>query len=137
MIVACGENVKISIYEIIYQLLDDLSAALSGLLEPEIVETELGRLEVLAVFRTSKNEKIVGGKVTTGKIPNGAEVRLVRDKETIGAGKITSLQQNKKDVPEVKENFEAGLKIETSTKILVGDILECFQKEERARKLGV
>jgi len=137
MNLARRENVKISIYEIIYQLLDDLSAALSGLLEPEIVETELGRLEVLAVFRTSKNEKIVGGKVTTGKIPNGAEVRLVRDKETIGAGKITSLQQNKKDVPEVKENFEAGLKIETSTKILVGDILECFQKEERARKLGV
>ena len=130
------ENVKISIYEIIYQLLDDLTAALSGLLEPEIVETEIGRLSVLAVFRITKNEKIVGGKVTSGKIENGAEVRIVRDKDTIGAGKITSLQQNKKDTSEVAENFEAGLKVETATKIQVGDSLECYKKEERTRKLG-
>lgn len=130
------EKVKISIYEIIYQLLDDLTAALSGLLEPEIMEAELGRLEVLAVFRVTKTEKIVGGKIISGKIVNGAEVRIVRDKETIGLGKIVNLQQNKKDTSEVLENFEAGLKIETPTKIIVGDSLECFRKEERARKLG-
>ncbi len=136
MNLARRENIKIQIYEIIYQLIDDLSAALSGLLEPEIVEVELGRLEVLAVFRVTKKEKIVGGRVTTGKIANGAQTRIVRDKDTIGAGKITNLQQNKKDVSEVAENFEAGLKIETPTKIQVGDILECFKKEERTRKLG-
>lgn len=130
------ENVKISIYDIIYQLLDELTAALSGLLEPEIVEVEMGRLNVLAVFRTTKNEKIIGGKVTSGKIENGTEVRIVRDKETVGVGKITSLQQNKKDTSEVKENFEAGLKIEAPTKIFVGDSIECFKKEERARNLG-
>lgn len=131
------ENIKISIYEIIYQLLDDLSAALSGLLEPEIVEVELGRLEVLAIFRVQKNEKIVGGKVISGKIENGTEVRIVRDKETIGNGKIIALQQNKKDVAEVKVDFEAGLKIATPTKILVSDILECYKKEERTRKLAI
>lgn len=130
------ENIKISIYEIIYQLLDDLTAALSGLLEPEIVEVELGRLNVLAVFRTTKNEKIIGGKVISGKIENNTEVRIVRDKETIGTGHIDNLQQNKKNISEVLENFEAGLEIDTPTRILVGDCLECFRKEERIRKLG-
>ncbi len=136
MNLARRENIKISIYEIIYQLIDDLSAALSGLLEPEIVEVELGRLEVLAVFRTTKNEKIIGGKVSSGKIENNTEVRIVRDKDTVGQGKITNLQQNKKDVAEVAENFEAGLRVEGTTKIQVGDILECFKKEEKLRKLG-
>jgi len=136
MNLARRENIKISIYEIIYQLIDDLSAALSGLLEPEIVEVELGRLEVLAIFRVTKKEQIVGGKATTGKIENGAEIRITRDKDTIGEGKITSLEQNKKDTSEVAENFECGLKVETPTKIQVNDILECFKKEERTRKLG-
>lgn len=136
MNLARRENVKISIYEIIYQLLDDLTAALAGLLEPEIIEVELGTLEVLAVFRTQKNEKIVGGKVTSGKIENNALVRIVRLKETIGDGKIISLEQNKKDVAEVKENFECGLKIATITKINVGDVLEVYKKEEKIRKIS-
>lgn len=136
MNLAKRENVKIQIYDIIYQLIDDLTAALSGLLEPEIVEIELGRLLVLAVFKVTKKEQIIGGKVTTGKLENGAEVRIVRDKDTIGMGKITSLQQNKKDTSEVTENFEAGLKVETQTKIKIGDSLECYKKEERIRKLG-
>ncbi len=136
MNLARRENVKIQIYDIIYQLIDDLTAALSGLLEPEIVEIEIGRLSVLAVFKVTKKEQIVGGKVTTGKIENGTDVRIVRDKDTIGMGKITSLQQNKKDVSECAENFECGLKVETQTKIKVGDSLECYKKEERTRKLG-
>jgi len=129
------ENIKISIYDIIYQLIDDLSAALSGLLEPEVVETEIGRMEVLAVFRTTKNEKIIGGKVTTGKIENGAEVRITRNKDTIGEGKITSLEQNKKATSEVLEGFECGLKIATSVKIQVGDILEAYKARAVARHL--
>ncbi|OGD56383.1 translation initiation factor IF-2 [Candidatus Berkelbacteria bacterium RBG_13_40_8] len=136
MNLARRENVKIQIYDIIYQLIDDLTAALSGLLAPEIVETELGRLSILAVFKVTKKEQIVGGRVTTGKIENGTEVRIVRDKDTIGEGKIVSLQQNKKDVSECAENFECGLKLETQTKIKVGDSLECYKKEERTRKLG-
>ncbi|MEK7142987.1 MAG: translation initiation factor IF-2 [Patescibacteria group bacterium] len=130
------ENVKISLYEIIYQLLDDLTLALSGLLEPEFFELEIGRLEVLAVFRTAKQEKIIGGKVIAGKIENGAQGKIVRDKETIGEGKIISLEQNKKDTSEVAKDFECGLKIQTPTKILVGDTLEAYKKEERVRKLG-
>jgi translation initiation factor IF-2 len=96
----------------------------------------LGRLSILGVFKITKKEQIIGGKVTIGKLENGCEVRIVRDKDTIGMGKINSLQQNKKDVNEVLENFEAGLKVETQTKIKIGDSLECFKKEERTRKLG-
>jgi len=136
MNLAKRENIKISIYDIIYQLIDDLSAALSGLLEPEIVETEIGRMEVLAVFKVKRDEKIIGGKVTTGKIENNAGVRINRSKDTIGEGKITNLQQNKKDTSEVSEGFECGLKVITPTKILIGDILEAYKKEERTRKLG-
>lgn len=135
MTLAQRENIKISIYDIIYQLLDDLEAALSGLLEPEIIEVELGRLKVLAIFKVSKNNKIIGGKVTTGKIVNETEARIVRDREIVGQGKITNLQQNKKDISEVLEGFECGLKIETPTKILVDDSIECSKKEEKVRKL--
>lgn len=136
MNLAKRENIKISIYDIIYQLLDDLSAALSGLLEPEIVETEIGRLSVLAVFKITKTDKIIGGKVISGKLQNNAEVKIMRDKEEIGAGKIKGLQQEKKDVSEVLENFECGLDVETPTKITAGDVLEAYIKEERVRRLG-
>jgi translation initiation factor IF-2 len=136
MNLARRENVKISIYDIIYQLLDDLTAALSGLLEPEVIETEIGRLEILGVFKVSRNEQIVGGKVISGRIADKAEVKITREKETIGEGKIVHLQQNKKDTPEVLEGFEAGLKVETQTKIKVGDVLECYEKQEIIRKLG-
>ncbi len=136
MNLARRENIKISIYDIIYQLLDDLTAALSGLLAPEIVAVELGRLQVLAVFKETKKEKIIGGKVSSGRIENNVLLRITRDKETIGEGKITSLQQSKKDATSVEEGFEAGLKIETQTKIKVGDILEVYKTEERVRKLG-
>ncbi len=136
MNLARRENIKISIYDIIYQLIDDLAAALSGLLEPEIIETEIGRLEVLAVFKVHRDEKIIGGKVTTGQIENKTEVKITRDKDTIGEGRVENLQQNKNDVHEVLEGFECGLKVITETKILVGDILECYKKEVRARKIG-
>ncbi len=136
MNLARRENIKISIYEMIYQLIDDISAALSGLLEPEIVDVELGRLQILAIFKQTKNERIIGGKVTSGKFVADGQVRIVREKETIGEGKIINLQQSMKDVSEVAEGFECGLKVETQTKILVSDILECFKKEEKIRKLG-
>lgn len=130
------ENIKISIYDIIYQLLDDLTAALSGLLEPEIIETEVGRMEVLAIFKVQRQDQIIGGKVKTGRIENNCVVKIVRDKETIGEGTISSLQQNKKDAHEVLEGFECGLKVTSPTKIKVGDSLECYKKEEIMRKLG-
>lgn len=136
MNLARQEGIKIQLYDIIYQLLDDLTAALSGLLEPEIIERELGRLKVLAIFKTSRNEQIIGGIVTSGKIVNESMVKIVRNKEVLTEAKITNLQQNKKDVHEVLENFECGMKIETSTKLKTDDVLECFEKQEIIRKLG-
>lgn len=136
MNMAKREKIKISIYDIIYQLLDDLTAALSGLLEPEIIETEVGRMEILAIFKVSRQEQIIGGKVKTGKIENNCVVKIVREKESIGEGKISSLQQNKRDVTEVFEGFECGLKVTSVTKIKVGDSLECYKVEEIVRKLG-
>ena len=130
------EKIKISIYDIIYQLLDDLTAGLSGLLEPEIIETEVGRMEVLAIFKVSRQDQIIGGKVKTGKIENNCIVKIVREKETIGEGKISSLQQNKSDAKEVIEGFECGLKVTSQTKIKVGDSLECYKIEEIIRRLG-
>jgi len=135
MSLARRETIKISIYDIIYQLLDDLTAALSGLLEPEIVETEIGRLKVLAVFRTTKNKKIIGGKVTSGRLETNAQAKIFRDREEVGVGKIDSLQLEQKKVSEVLENFECGLEIETLTKIEVGDSIECYKHEEITRKL--
>lgn len=136
MTLAKRENIKISIYDIIYQLIDDLTAALSGLLEPEIIETEVGRMEILAIFKVSRQDQIIGGKVTTGKIENNCVVKIVRDKEMIGEGKISSLQQNKNDTKEVVEGFECGLKVTSPTKIKVGDSLECYKTEEIIRRLG-
>lgn len=136
MNLARRENIKISVYDIIYQLLDDLTAALSGLLKPEIVETEVGRMEILAIFKVQRQEQIIGGLVKTGRIENNCEVKIVREKETIGEGKISSLQQNKKEVSEVLENFECGLKVTSQTKIKIGDSLECYKKEEIVRRLG-
>lgn len=130
------EAIKIQLYDIIYQLLDDLTAALSGLLEPEIIERELGRMKILAIFKTGRNEQIIGGLVTVGRIVNESMVKIVRDKEILTEAKISNLQQNKKDVHEVLENFECGLKIETATKLKVDDVLECFEKQEIIRKLG-
>ena len=137
MNLAKRENIKISIYDIIYQLLDDLTAALSGLLEPEIIETEVGRMEILAIFKVSRQDQIIGGKVTTGKIENGCVVKIVREKETIGEGKISSLQQNKSAANSVLEGFECGLKVTSATKIKVGDSLECYKTEEIIRRLSV
>ena len=135
MNLAKRENIKISIYDIIYQLLDDLTAALSGLLEPEIIETEVGRMEVLAIFKVARQDQIIGGKVKTGRIENNCVVKIVRDKETLGEGKITSLQQNKREVSDVQEGFECGLKVVSATKIKVGDSLECYKHEEIIRRL--
>jgi translation initiation factor IF-2 len=126
-------ELKISSYDIIYRLLEDITAALSGLLKPEIIEERLGAMKVLGVFRTTKDEKIVGGEVQDGKIVHGNTVKILRDGAEIGQGKIKSLQQEKVAVDEVTAGHQCGLDIETTIKIKEGDILECFKIEERMR----
>ena len=128
-------KVKVSLYEIIYQLIGDVKDALSGLLTPEIVEIELGRLKVLAVFKRGKGTKIIGGKVAEGKIEKGATAKVVRDKQLVGTGKITTLQKDKHAVTEVASGFECGLGIDIEPEIVEGDVVQVVKMEERIRRL--
>lgn len=129
------EKVQIRLYKVIYELLDDLRSGLELMLKPEIVETEIGTLKVLGVFKTTKTAVICGGEVTSGKVTPDVQVRITRDKETIGAGTVTAVQKEQNKVSEAVENEQCGLSITTSNGIKVGDKLQFFTTEERRRSL--
>ncbi len=131
-----AHKIKINLYDIIYNLIDDLTSGLSGLLEPEIIEESLGKLIVLKIFKDKKEHKIIGGKVTSDKMIKGAKVKIKHEKNVIGKGTIDTLEQNKKAMPSVDEGFECGLGIKTQTKIEEGDTIEAFTTKEIARKIG-
>jgi len=133
--IAEQENVQILHYEIIYNLLDEVKNLLSGLLEPEIVEVNLGELEVKGIFYTKKKEMIIGGKITTGIMQNKAKVRVFRNDEEIGEGVIGSLQKGEKSVDEIKSGNECGIKFEGKFKIEMGDVLKAYKSETRMRTL--
>ncbi len=128
------EKVQVRLYRIIYKLIEDVERAVSGLLEPEIVEVPLGELEVRAIFRTERNAVICGGMVTSGKVVRNAYYRLIRDGEQVLEGQLGSLKRFKDDVREVAEGFECGLKIEGTADVQEGDVLQLYVKEERARE---
>ena len=116
-------------------MVEEVKKGLSKLLEPEIVREELGKLKVITIFRKEKSRMIVGGKVTSGKVVNKVRVDIVRDKEKIASGRITQLQHNKKDVPEVEKGKEAGILFEGEPIIEEGDILEIYREEKKKREL--
>jgi len=123
------EGVDIRTYSVIYNLVDDIKAALKGLLEPKFVEVLEGHAEVRQVFKVNRREAIAGCYVTDGKITRNATMRIIRDKETIFEGKITSLKRFKDDVREVLAGFECGLGAEGFASFQVGDIIEAYGKE--------
>ena len=129
------KGVKITLYDIIYNLIDDISLALEGMLEPEITEELVGKLEVIKVFFSSKNNKIVGGKVIQGKLLNNLKAYIVRNDEKIGEGKITSLKLEQNPVQEVLKGFECGLGIDTSANIKPSDKIEVYEVVEKIKKL--
>lgn len=128
--------IHISRYEIIYQLIDEVSAALAGLLAPEIIEVELGRLLVMKVFRTTASEAILGGRVLDGQIERNAFARVLREGSSIGEGKIRTLQREKVSAASVAKGFECGLGLEGSVKLEIGDTVIAYKTEERTRKLN-
>jgi len=128
-------GVEIKTYRIIYELVDDIKSRLENLLEPEVTRTDLGRLEVLAIFKTGKKDMIVGGKVTKGKVEKSASIEVYRDDRLIGTGELANLQQNRVDVNEVKQNYECGITFSGETKIQAGDTLVCFLQETKKRTL--
>lgn len=122
------EGVKVQEYDVIYALLEDIDALLSGLVEPVEDEKIMGHLEVKAVFMTKKSEQVVGGKVTDGVLKR-LPFRISRGGEEVGTGRITSLRKGDNDVKEIKEGSECGLRTDSSITIEEGDVLEVFLKE--------
>ncbi|MFZ5898048.1 MAG: translation initiation factor IF-2 [Bacillota bacterium] len=129
------EKVEIRLYQVIYDAINDVRAALSGLLEPEYREVVLGHAEIRKVFHASKLGNIAGCYVTEGKITRDAGVRLIRDGVVIYQGKLSSLKRFKDDVREVAQGYECGLTLENYNDIREGDELEFFTTEMIKREL--
>ncbi len=127
------ENVQIKTYRVIYDIIDDISNAIKGMLDPEFKEVVLGTVEVRDIFKVPGAGIIAGAYVTSGKVVRNAEVRLVRDGIVIHEGKISSLRRFKDDAKEVAQGFECGIGIENYNDIKEGDVIECFQMEEIPR----
>jgi translation initiation factor IF-2 len=129
------ENVDVRFYEVIYQAIDDIKAAMSGLLEPEIIETPLGDAEVRQVFKVSKTGTIAGCYVTSGTIKRNALVRVKREGKVIHEAAINSLKRFKDDVKEVASGFECGIGVEGFDTYVEGDIFEVYVQVERRRSI--
>lgn len=130
-----NEKVDMRLYRVIYNAIEDVKAAMTGLLDPEFKEVVIGRVEVRQTFKVSKVGTIAGCYVTEGKITKNAEVRVIRDGIVIHEGKLDSLKRFKDDVKEVLEGFECGLMVDKFNDIEEGDIIEAFVMEEVKREL--
>ncbi len=130
---AAAENVEMRLYEVIYQVLDDVNAALIGMLKPEFEEVVTGEAEVREVFGVPKIGKIAGCYVRTGVITRGSKVRFLREGTIIWKGSIASLRRFKDDVREVRDGFECGIGLEGYQDVKSGDIIETYEDREIAR----
>jgi translation initiation factor IF-2 len=129
------DGVEIRYYSIIYNVIDDMKAALSGMLAPSLRERFLGNAAIRMVFNISKVGKVAGCMVTEGIVKRGAKVRLLRDSVVIHEGTLKTLKRIKDEVREVREGFECGMAFENYDNMQVGDTIECFEVEEVARVL--
>jgi translation initiation factor IF-2 len=129
------EGVDIRLHRVIYQAVDEVKQALSGLLAPEEREVELGRAEVRATFRVPRLGMVAGCYVTQGTITRGSRIRLVRDGTVVYDGRVASLRRFKDDVREVQEGFECGIGLENFQDVKEGDVLEAYEVREIARSL--
>ena len=129
------EEIQINTYRVIYEAIEDVKAALSGMLDPDIKEVELGQAEIRSIFKVPKVGAVAGCYITEGKFTRAARVRVVRDGVVIHEGNLASLKRFKDDVKEVASGFECGLSIERFNDIKEGDILEAYTFEEVKRAL--
>jgi translation initiation factor IF-2 len=130
------DKIDIRYYSIIYNVIDDVKAVLSGMLAPALRERYLGNAEIREVFEITKVGKIAGCMVTEGQVKRGAKVRLLRDNVVIHEGALKTLKRFKDEVREVKEGFECGMAFESYQDIQKGDQIECFEIEEVTRALA-
>jgi len=129
------DHADIRYYSIIYNVIDDIKAMMSGMLSPTLKENFLGNIEIREVYSISKVGKVAGCMVIEGMAKRGAKVRLLRDNVVIHEGDLSSLKRFKDEVKEVKEGTECGLALATCQDIQVGDVIECFETEEIARAI--
>ena len=127
---ATEKGIEIRLYNIIYKLLEDIEAAMKGLLDPVFEEKITGELEVRRIFKVSKIGTIAGSYVSDGYISRNSEVRLIRDGIVVYTGKLGTLRRGQDDVKEVKQGYECGLTIQNYNDIKEGDIIEAFVMEE-------
>ncbi|HWZ29604.1 MAG TPA: translation initiation factor IF-2, partial [Gemmatimonadales bacterium] len=130
------ERVEIRTYRIIYEAVDEVKAAMEGLLAPEKKEVVLGEAEVRQVFKIAKVGTIAGSFVRSGVIPRTGKVRLIRNGVEVYDGTLASLKRFKDDVREVREGFECGIGVENFNDVKVGDLIEAYRIDEVARTLG-
>lgn len=132
---AQARKVTIQSYNIIYELIEDITRQVVEMLTPEVLRTDLGRAKVLAIFRTEKERMVIGGNIGEGKLRDGAEFEIKRGDEIVGKGQVLELQQNKIKTKEVFQGFEFGASVKSSVKILEGDVLVVFEETVRKKSL--
>ncbi|KQO77829.1 translation initiation factor IF-2 [Methylobacterium sp. Leaf88] len=130
-----NKGVEIRYYNIIYDLVDDIKATLSGMLPPTLREERLGEAQILQIFDVSKVGKIAGCRITDGVVQRGAHVRLIRDSVVIHEGKLAQLKRLKDDAKEVTAGYECGMSFENFQDMRAGDTIECYRVEEIRRTL--
>jgi len=129
------EGIDIRTYRVIYEIVNDMKAALEGMLAPRIKKNFMGRVEVRKVFNLSRSGIVAGSFVRKGRIARGAQIVLLRNGEPVFEGKIAALKRFKDDVREVQEGFECGVQLVNFTDIKEGDVIDAFELESIARKL--
>jgi translation initiation factor IF-2 len=130
---ASTQKVEMRLYEVIYQVLEDVNAALLGMLKPEFEEVVTGEAEVREVFSVPRVGKVAGCYVRSGTITRGSKVRFLREGTVIWNGAISSLKRFKEDAREVKEGFECGIGLENYQDLKSGDMIETYDVKEIAR----
>ena len=129
------DHVQVRLYKVIYELTDDLRDALSQMLAPEVIETVIGELEIKGVFKSTKSNVVCGGTVTSGRIEPKQKLRVKRGGEVVGEGVLASLQKDKQVAKEAFEGDPCGMNVTTTATIEMGDTLEFYSVETKARTL--
>ena len=129
------QGIEVRYYNVIYNLVDDVKAAMSGMLDPTLREDMLGNAQILEIFNITKVGKIAGCRITDGKVERGAHVRLIRDQVVVHEGKLSTLKRFKDEVKDVVAGQECGMAFENYQDMRVGDVIECYNVTEIKRSL--
>lgn len=128
------QGVVIDLYDIIYELIEDVTTAVVKMLSPELIKTVFGKAKVLKIFMTDKGQMIFGGRVEEGMLKKSGEIAVIRNGEEIGRGEILELQQSKTPAKEVMSGNEFGMKVKTPVKVAEGDLIESFEEKLKAKE---